>query len=549
MPVFKHPQQPRLQGQRHVADLIEEQRPAIGLLQLAAHAFLSCAGETAAAIAEQFTLDQTFGDGCAVQRNEGFFTSLTGLVNGFGEGLFARAGFAVDQQRHVPLVHTQGLAEIGLQTGIAQADARQWRAILNNRTGHQRHRDASRLTAQQGEQAASVAGAQRPTGARIDAGSAEQFIQRTVEECLHRFAEQAAANMPQQVQCALIDCADPPFSVERQQPFAEQADRLGLQVKTQQPLIVEITQEVAALDHLRRKIDQGHGVELTLARDIVPRRGHVEHRQQFAMGIEHRARRTGQAGVAAAKMFVLVNGQRLTLHQARADTVGAFAGLAPVGTEPKAGALENLPFGGRGHAVEDDPARIGQQHRMAGARELLMQAGHFIAGDVQHLLQAFAAFEDAPMLQHRRRHGQGRVEVVVLKAAQPGTGDGRIAAGAVHMGFALGHGQHLLGMATQMVVVHFLLFSPKVLRNSVGAAEGCDLLTCSVQDQKIAAFGSSYRVSQQRSSEHPPAWPALQCWQDHPVTACAISGTKCHDGCTDSVTAATRPSDKNCATP
>ncbi|MNL20659.1 hypothetical protein D3C87_1419170 [compost metagenome] len=253
-------------------------------------------------------------------------------MNGFGEGLFARAGFAVDQQRHVPLVHTQGLAEIGLQTGIAQADARQRFPALNDRTGHQRHRHASRLAAQQGEQAASVAGAQRPTGAGIDAGSAEQLIQRTVEERLHRLAEQAAANMPQQVQCALIDRADPPFSVERQQPFAEQADRLGLQVKTQQPLIVEITQEVAALDHLRRKIDQGHGVELTLARDIVPRRGHVEHREQFAMRIEHRARRTGQAGVAAAKMFVLVNGQRLTLHQARADTVGAFAGLAPVST-------------------------------------------------------------------------------------------------------------------------------------------------------------------------------------------------------------------------
>ena len=266
--------------------------------------------------------------------------------------------------------------------------------------------------------------------------------------------------MPQQVQRALIDRADPTFAVERQQPFAEQSDGFRLQVKTQQPLIVEVTQEIAALDHLRRQIDQGHGVELTLPRHLVPRRGHVEHRQQFAMRIEHRARRASQASVASAKMFVLVNGQRLTLHQAGANAVGAFTGFAPVGTEPEAGAFENLPLGGCRHTIEDHPARIRQQHRMACAGQLLMKTAHFVAGDVQHLLQAFAAFEDTTMLQHRRRHGQGRVEVIVLKTTQPGTGDGRIAAGTVQVGFPLGHGQHLLGMATQMVVVHFLLFSP-----------------------------------------------------------------------------------------
>jgi hypothetical protein len=108
----------------------------------------------------------------------------------------------------------------------------------------------------------------------------------------------------------------------------------------------------------------------------------------------------------------------------------------------------------------DHTTRVGQQHCMAGAGKLLMQAGHFTAGDVQHLLQAFTAFEDASMFQHCRRHAQGRIKVIVLEAAQPGAGDGRIAARTVQMGFTLGHGQHLLGMATQMVVVHFLLFSP-----------------------------------------------------------------------------------------
>ena len=224
--------------------------------------------------------------------------------------------------------------------------------------------------------------------------------------------------------------------------------------------------------------------------------------------------------MAAAKVFVLVDGQRLTLHQTGADTVGAFAGFAPVGAEPKAGALENLPFGGRGDAVEDHAAGVGQQHRMAGAGELLMQAGHFVAGDVQHLLQAFAAFQDTAMFQHRRRHGQGRIEVIVLKAAQPGTGDGRIAAGTVQVGLALGDGQYLLGMATQMVVVHFLLFSPglgdpvhEVMPSILQPGPHCN----------AGKTGRSQAVPQ--------------------------SGTKCHPGCTESVTGATRPSDKNLARP
>ncbi|MOA44606.1 hypothetical protein D3C78_1669110 [compost metagenome] len=34
---LQHPQQPRLQGQRHVTDFIEKQRAAMGLLQAADH--------------------------------------------------------------------------------------------------------------------------------------------------------------------------------------------------------------------------------------------------------------------------------------------------------------------------------------------------------------------------------------------------------------------------------------------------------------------------------------------------------------------------------
>ena len=55
--VGQHPQQTRLQLGRHVADFIEKQRPALGLLEAAAPHRL-CAGERAALVAEQFAFEQ-----------------------------------------------------------------------------------------------------------------------------------------------------------------------------------------------------------------------------------------------------------------------------------------------------------------------------------------------------------------------------------------------------------------------------------------------------------------------------------------------------------
>ncbi|MNJ74032.1 hypothetical protein D3C77_709100 [compost metagenome] len=52
------------------------------------------------------------------------------------------------------------------------------------------------------------------------------------------------------------------------------------------------------------------------------------------MRVEHRAGRAREAGVTTAKMFVLMDGQGLALNQARANTVGTFASLAPVSAKP-----------------------------------------------------------------------------------------------------------------------------------------------------------------------------------------------------------------------
>ncbi|MCY1524414.1 hypothetical protein D9M68_593440 [compost metagenome] len=156
--------------------------------------------------------------------------------------------------------------------------------------------------------------------------------------------------------------------------------------------------------------------------------------------------------MAAAEMLVLVNGQRLTLHHAGADAIGALAGLAPVGAEPEPGALEGGALGMGGHAVEDHPARIGQQHGMAGPGELAVEVVHLAIGHLQHLLHALAAFEHAPVLQHRRRHRQGRIEVIVLQAAQPGTGDRRVGGRPAGLRLALCQGQHLLGVTAERIL-------------------------------------------------------------------------------------------------
>ena len=65
----EHAQQARLQAQRHVADFVEEQRAAFGLLEAPGVA-LDRAGERAGLVAEQFGLEQFGGNGRGIQGDE-----------------------------------------------------------------------------------------------------------------------------------------------------------------------------------------------------------------------------------------------------------------------------------------------------------------------------------------------------------------------------------------------------------------------------------------------------------------------------------------------
>ena len=68
--IGEHPQQAGLQVLRHVADLVQEQRAALGLFETAAPQLLGT-GERAALMAEQLRLEQIARNGGGVQRHEG----------------------------------------------------------------------------------------------------------------------------------------------------------------------------------------------------------------------------------------------------------------------------------------------------------------------------------------------------------------------------------------------------------------------------------------------------------------------------------------------
>jgi hypothetical protein len=85
-----------LRREIHVADLVEEQRAAVGLLEEAALSPLR-ASERAALVTEQLALDQLTRDGRAVHFDERRVFARAQPVNGAADQLLASAGFTGDE--------------------------------------------------------------------------------------------------------------------------------------------------------------------------------------------------------------------------------------------------------------------------------------------------------------------------------------------------------------------------------------------------------------------------------------------------------------------
>ena len=94
---LEHAQQFHLQLHRHLGDLVEEDRAAVGALEEALVLAIR-AREAAALVAEQLALDELRRDGAAIQRQERRFAPPAQLVDGVRGELLAGAALA-DQQR------------------------------------------------------------------------------------------------------------------------------------------------------------------------------------------------------------------------------------------------------------------------------------------------------------------------------------------------------------------------------------------------------------------------------------------------------------------
>src|SRR5438270_8113570 len=86
----------RLRLETHVADLVEEERAAVGELELS-FPLVDRAGEGALAMTEQFRLDQLFGNRRAVDVDERLIGARRQSMQRSRDDLFAAAVFAVDQ--------------------------------------------------------------------------------------------------------------------------------------------------------------------------------------------------------------------------------------------------------------------------------------------------------------------------------------------------------------------------------------------------------------------------------------------------------------------
>ena len=96
LPFLQHPQQLGLESQRHLANLVQEQRSALGDLELS---WLGrrCPRECAFDVSEEFTLQQVLGQSRTVHSDERPGAAVADTMNEACEQFLAGATFSFDQ--------------------------------------------------------------------------------------------------------------------------------------------------------------------------------------------------------------------------------------------------------------------------------------------------------------------------------------------------------------------------------------------------------------------------------------------------------------------
>ncbi len=396
---LQHTQQARLQCQRHVADLVEEQSAAVRLHDAAGVTLATRTGEGAFLVAEQLRLDQAVGDGGAVHSDEGLVATRPFVVNGACQQFLAGAGLALNQYRDVPPEHAANLFDDCIHLRIAGAEPGQSAVLgdlhptdrltgfrtLDVHADHTGRRTALIARLRATEQRAAAEQTQFE-----HVGAAQQRVvqrtQRLVEHRTEGVRQQlgvAAANQPTG---AAVGGQYATILVEGEQRLEHGAYQLLLDMTVQQETVREGVREHLVLDGLHRQIDQRQAVMRRIARVA----GDVKHAEHAAARVEDGRGRTGEEMVGREEVLRAVHRHWHLFHQRGTDGVGALAFLRPfdAGRQRDLGcAVEEGLVANR---MDDETRGIGQHDHAARAGDLRVQAVHHRRRVLEQRLVALA---------------------------------------------------------------------------------------------------------------------------------------------------------------
>ncbi len=387
--ILDHVQQPRLQCERHVADLVQEQRAAVRL-QNAAHAALAGgAGEGAPLVTEQLALDQGLGNGGAVDRHEGLVGAATGVMDGARAIALAGTGFAEQQHRDVAIddppqdLHAGVHGRIrGLQAIEGAARLGSARLALRAHTGADTGLRGSRRPCRR-MHARKPAPLGQPRAERLGriaavSRQAHQRREARIEDALHRLpAHRLVVSIPEQFERGAVGALDEALIVERQHAFARRADEFRTAVKAHHVEFLAGAQQGAVFDVLRRHVDQRQGVGLRTGRGT----GDVERCQQFPAHVEDRRCRAGQLRVLRQEVVGAMDHDGPLGDQAGPHAVGTHLALAPHHSFAETAAPGRSRKARVTEVAHDHPVAIGQHDAVLGVLHELPQGLHLDTRD------------------------------------------------------------------------------------------------------------------------------------------------------------------------
>ncbi len=222
------------------------------------------------------------------------------------------------------------------------------------------------------------------------------------------------------------DAGDAAGSVERQRRVRVDVEKVRQARQPQHPVVAGARDQVGKLDPPRGRRDQmqrqllaGLGGGRAQLRD-------VQHGGQVAERVVDRRGGAGQADMAAVEMVVLVDHHRLAGDDAGPDRAGAGAVFRPFGAEIEPGLAQLVVEGRVAHELDGDAARIRQQKHVFLFGNLVEQRFQPAAADADKFLRLLAVLAQLRLRNDIGFLRLGRVEPVVVDAAQPRLDDGHI---------------------------------------------------------------------------------------------------------------------------